>query len=170
MNTAETLHNLAVWIANRCGIHPNRDVIPVRVQIADESWEGVRYLVTFIYSATMDACTRGGHQPGDTYSEDMCYLLGQYPKVNRRPSRRPGHVCYQHANGLDWYLACWITDELITPPNAPYHPFGPSFMIKPWEHKSRIDEYEFKRPKPRMPWSRPVHDPYIRYPLTITNL
>ena len=163
------LDQMAAWLTGLGNLHPTVPIIPVRVQIAKESWEGVRYITRLNYTAGMDACTRGDKKPTDTYDSEKILLLGDRPRVNQKPSPRPSHVCYRHQDGTDWYLATYMESHRLTKENAKYHPFGLTFMVCPWTFTGTTVDGDYWR-KPKQPWLPPVHDPYLRYPITITNL
>jgi len=167
----DQIPKLLAWLYQIASLHPDIKPIPVTVKIADETWQGVRYTTRLCYTAGMDACTRGIRKPGETYDTEGVMCLGERPRVNQRPSRRPSHVCYRHANGQDWYLACYAGAEHLKgmkPDMLKHHPFGPNFQVSPWTHIEAIDACYWKKPK--RPWLQPTHDPYLRYPIEINAL
>lgn len=126
---------LAEWLT-ACGNIV--DIEPVRVRIGDESWEACRY-------------TQISEHDGKKYRNKRIYCVGNWPK-SYRPNRREGGTCYPF-EGRDWYVCCYIKD--IKPVFAPYHPFGPNFILGEWEHSEPMDQYE---------------QPYERIPMTLDKL
>lgn len=151
---------LALWLINQCHAF---DVQDVRVQIGSEKWEGCRYKQTFEYQIGMDAVSRGEKKAGDKYTEEGFYLLGSLPKdYNKFRRRGPDgmdehYLCFPFED-TDWYVAGYMLKENMKLENAPSHPFGISFMVRPWRvpDGKRIDSYARK--------------PYTRIPLIVTTL
>lgn len=124
-----------------------------------DTYEGCIYRRTLKYTEGMMAVTRGERKVGEEYVECSAYLLGERPKVVRPGSPRYRKVCFRTNLLTDWYVACYVEAAAITPRIAEYHPFGPSFIIKPWLLKEAIDAYEFH------PRYHNRHVPYTRYSL-----
>lgn len=72
-------------------------------------------------------------------NEPRYYMLGRLPAYYRRSARTAFVI-----DGADWYIACYITAERITPEYAPYHPCGEHFMLCRWQvpNGDAIDCYE----------------------------
>lgn len=121
-----------------------------------EHRDGCLYRRTLRYTEGMTAVTRGDAKAGNTYVESSCYLLGDRPIAVLPGAPRHTKACFQ-AGIQDWYVACWIEAKSITPRIAEYHPFGPSFIMKPWLLDEKIDAHE------RHPRYRDRHVPYTRY-------
>ena len=70
--------------------------------------------------------------------EERIYLLGECPKAQLK---RPNKTCFTRF--LDeWYIATYAPKANITPVNAEFHPFGPSFILMKWTAITRIDFHE----------------------------
>jgi hypothetical protein len=133
---------LCNWLTE-CKCH---DVKPVNVRIGDEIWVGCYYKRTLEYTASMDAVTRGDKKAGDTYTEESIYCLGKLPKakLKRNKPNPSAAVCFPY-NGHDWYIAAYMPKENLHEGNASFHPFGISFILRPWDiPNSKIDDYERK--------------------------
>ena len=74
-------------------------------------------------------------------NEPRLYLLGALPACYRRSSRTAFVI-----DGVDWYVACYMTAERITLQFAPFHPCGEHFMLCRWgvPDGSAIDRYELR--------------------------
>lgn len=160
----QQLTELASWIASFGRLCPNTVTTPMRVEITNEHWFGVHYVTQHEYQADMMACQRGDKQPGDKYTSEQVYLLGERPKVNQKPSPRHNKVCYRDLNGIDWYLATYMSGDAIKSSYLENHPFGASFVVRPWNLPEPIDHYE------RHPRNRDLHVPYMRYDITFINV
>jgi hypothetical protein len=144
---------IATWLAsNKCKCF---DVQPCVVTINGESWQACQYSQTLEYTAGMDCVTRGEKQAGDTYTRTGFYCVGSLPSCYRGSKRNKypqGRACFPF-EGLDWYVVCYI--ERISPQFQDSHPFGPNFLLAPWDvPTSKIDQYETK--------------PYSRFTLVVT--
>lgn len=97
------------------------DVRDVRVAIGRAIYDGVSY------------------RDANFANEPRLYLLGDLPAAYKRST----HTAFVIA-GADWYVACYMPAERITPEFAPFHPFGPHFMLCRWQVPSgeAIDAYE----------------------------
>jgi len=72
--------------------------------------------------------------------QERFYLLGDCIK---NELRRRNKSCFTFDNG-EWYVATYSIKDNITPANAEFHPFGPTFLLMKWEvpDGTKIDEYE----------------------------
>lgn len=131
------------WLSTRSGIS---NVRLARITIGEQTWEGARYTRTMSYTAGMDAVTRGIRKAGDTYNEDCLYVLGDLPKPYVRHITRKGHVHTNNAcfpfEGFDWYVSGYMIKRALKPEFEQWHPFGPNFILRPWDiDKEKIDQY-----------------------------
>ncbi len=135
----------------------HRNVQPVTVDIDGQLWTGARYTRVSHYAPDMLAVQRGDKREGEEYSQEFIYCLGPLPKVYVKAKGYRDHgkaVCFP-CDGLDWYVAGYVTD--ISPQYASSHPFGPNFLLCPWDIEGgKIDDYSPK--------------PYARFPLTVIGL
>jgi len=136
---------LQEWLVNECNCH---DVRPVRVTIGEQSWEGCYYKQTLEYQIGMDAVSRGDKKAGDKYTEEAIYVIGKLPKVKYNKRGKvdlDAKVCFP-LNGVDWYVSGYMLEENFKPENRQFHPFGVSFILRPWNIPNEaIDKYEQKK-------------------------
>lgn len=151
---------LKSWLeSHECNnVHPVKVTVGTTVKQKVETFEGCLYRRTLVYEAGMMAVQRGERKAGELYTECSAYLLGLRPEVNRTYKRR-NKTCFTTA-GTDWYVAAWIESKSIVPGNVRYHPFGESFIIKPWLLDEKIDAHE------RHHVYHDQHVPYSRFPIT----
>ncbi len=147
----------------------------VRVTMGTESFLGAYYTQANIYTAGMDAVTRGQKRIGDeSYPDRRFYLLGETPKMWRNAgegSRGESRLIWTY-DGEDWTGCGGYTPHLIAPFGRgdfrsefgggdirPFHPFGYWFDISMWptntltphgEPFGRVDKYD-DRPRKRIP-------------------
>lgn len=153
INKMKPIPELKPWLeSNNCV-----NVRDVTVEIAGQRWCGCEYGKRFKYTPDMDAVTRGLKKAGEEYSHQSIYCVGELPLVYK-PKRKKwplDRVCFPRNDGLDWYIAAYMTRDRITPAFEEFHPFGVNFMLCPWDIPgSKIDDGE---------------KTYTRYPLTVTT-
>lgn len=124
---------------------------PCRVTIGKESFPAARYTQRLPIAPGCPAYARGEREHVIT----SIYVAGMVPNQYKRTS----HLAFTiEGDSRDWYIACYagaiIKRRQNTQAPAPYHPFGNSFVLKPWDLAERIDHFERK--------------PYARIPLTIS--
>lgn len=132
--------DLVTWLKEDCKAF---DVRPVLVTIEGEIWQAAFYRQTFEYQPGMDAVSRGEKKAGDKYTEEGIYCIGSLPSLYH--SRKRNHVCFPW-NGQEWFIAGYSSIAGMREPYSEFHPFGPNFMMRPWNiPNSKIDDGE---PKP----------------------
>lgn len=142
---------VAGWLSDM-GPDRVRDAVPVRVTIKDEVFYGARYTWVGHYTEDMMACTRGDKNPGEEYVHENLYLIGKLPSSYKlkRLWRGSAELCQKivyrlPGSDLDWYVACYLPDE-PTEETRSFHPFGPNFMLSPWDVPGpAIDHYDAKK-------------------------
>lgn len=127
-----------------------KNVQPVQVTIGKRTFPGARFTKTLKYAASDSAVLSGTHQVGDTYTQDVIYLLGATTKADFK-------IVLQ-LDGQDWFIAGYY--DKITPNT--YHPFGKCFQLRPWDVDTKIDAYE-AAPRKRVPF---IVTPVIVTPVT----
>jgi hypothetical protein len=134
------LDAVLAWLT-KCNCH---DLKKVRVTIGKQSWTGVEYKQTMHYEASMMACTHGKKTPKDTWTRHNIYLPGDLPTGHHKVK-----ACFPYQD-RDWYVATYIESKAIKGFDG-YHPFGPNFIISPWDiPDSKIDDGE-RKPYKRIP-------------------
>ena len=135
--------------------HGHVDVLPLRVTIGAEAWDGASYTTVHTWSSAQDAVRWGKAKAGDTYRTQHVICLGKLPKVWTEAKRtREGEkrVCFP--NGVrEWYVAAY--GQNVDPKFKKSHPFGDTFILGPWDVPGgeAIDKYSSK--------------PYVRVPMTV---
>lgn len=94
--------------------------VPVTATIRGKRWIGARYR-------------------GSDFDGERLYLLGDLPDCYKHSSRTAFLI-----NREDWYVACYMQDDLIPERYAAYHPHGRHFMLCRWSvpDGSTIDQHE----------------------------
>lgn len=97
--------------------------------------------------------------PAAFYTQDgqrRLYVIGERPPVLKRPRKMAIRL---NDCSADWYVAAYMDRERMTAEYAPFHPFGPNFLIALWAVPSgeAIDAHNY--------W-RGEHKPYLRIPAT----
>lgn len=116
---------------------------PVTVRIGRETFEGAEYEAVGRYESSMTGVQSGEHKAGEEYTNRYIYLVGTLPASYR--SRKA--TCYNFAgDSRDWYVCCYMDAANLKPQFVPFHPFGQTFMLAPWEvpDGTAIDRYESK--------------------------
>lgn len=148
------IDQLAVWI-DECSSDSARyfNIRTVHVVIGQETWPGVWYEEELQYQPGMDCVTRGQKKAGDKYYEECIYCVGDLPKPYRGPKRNKypkGNVCFPF-QGREWYVSGYMPKDNLKPENLQYHPFGVTFMLRPWNiPNSKLDDDE-RKPYNRIP-------------------
>lgn len=135
------------WLSGLPGCH---DVKALTVTINKEGFVAAYYKQDLV---APDNCRKPGR-----YTREAVYCLGLLPKMYRRT---PCLAFTLNGDTRDWYIACYYPafrhgkPEPLKPEFAHAHPFGPSFILMPWDLNdgSKIDT--------GMP------DPYTRLPITM---
>lgn len=82
------------------------------------------------------------------------------PAIRPPRMRKARHVCYTRPDDpREWYNSCYI-DE-VTPPFAVSHPFGPNFMLAPWDTSNFPPQYKDDK------IDTGERDKYVRLPLLV---
>jgi hypothetical protein len=122
----------------------------IRVKIGKREWLGARYTQVGQYTQDMMACQDGRKKPGDTYEQELVYCIGTRLKQNA--------VCFPCSDdGHEWYVAAYLDSIADKAQFAEFHPFGPNFILAPWDIPgTKVDTGERK--------------PYTRIPVEFSNL
>jgi hypothetical protein len=75
------------------------------------------------------------------YEEQSIYLVGEMPKGATK-------LCFRFEDDdRDWYVTCYYQEGLavLEPHQLKYHPFGKSWILRPWNIQETIDHYENKK-------------------------
>lgn len=76
-----------------------------------------------------------GSKSEEPYITDAVYVLGKKPRF-----QRPNQTCFQvTGDQRDWLVACYWEGGITE-----FQPFGPNFIIKPWDADGKIDSHEPK--------------------------
>lgn len=125
---------LPKWLTETCKAH---DVQPCIVTIEGQQWPACFYRQT----------------ASETYIKSRIYAVGALP-LCYQPKRKVHPVenlCFAHeASGLDWYVAGYYyvagakKSVKPEPEHEALNPFGPSFVLAPWDLPEAIDAHELK--------------------------
>lgn len=90
---------------------------PILVTIGNQTWPGASY---------------------ELNGEVAYYLTGPLPKGWKNG------VCFRfEGDKRDWFVACYSTLHAVQL-HPEYHPYGISFVLKPWDAPGKIDEFEVR--------------------------
>jgi len=139
---------LAEWLVKDCKAF---DVRPLRLTIGRATYEAAAYKRTVTPPA--------GSRNLEPYVDEAIYAIGRLPSAYRRRKRT---VFRFQGDVREWFIACHMPKENLTSENAPYHPFGETFILAPWEVPGgeSIDKYSY--------WGGEIK-PYTRVPATIAS-
>ena len=109
-----TLKNkVAEWLES---LEDVTEVEPVTLTIGTQTWEGAVYTL------------RG---------QRSYYLAGDLPK-----SYAGQRTCYRlPGDDRDWYVACYMEADRLTPEFKQHHSFGANWMMRCWTVSGKIDDY-----------------------------
>ena len=139
---------ISTWLSTLPGVH---DAIPGTVRIDGETFPAVRYKrTTARTTAILPGCPAYDRGERET-TREVLYCVGMRPKRMRQKYQFGSEYVSKHVYTLpgdarDWYLCCYGED--IKPEHSASHPFGPSFMLSPWEVPSgeKIDAWHQEKP------------------------
>ena len=141
-----SMSTLTDWLVKDCKAF---DVRPLRLTIGRATYEAAAYKRTVTPPA-------GAHNPAP-YVDEAIYVIGRLPSAYRR---RKNTTFRFEGDARDWFVACYMSKDRLAPEFAPFHPFGETFILAPWEVPSGdpIDKYNY--------W-RGEHKSYTRIPVCV---